>query len=351
MAGPLRAVLVGAGGIAEHAHLPAVRALGGSVELVAVTDTDPSKAARLADRHGVPRHYADLSTMLDKESPDLALVATPSATHSAITVQCLDAGASVYCEKPLCASLAEHDEILAAERRSGRWCVPVFQWRAGSGARHLRDLLSAGSLGRPLLAFCHTLWYRDSDYYAVPWRGRRDTEIGGATTTQGIHAIDLLLWLFPDWEEVTARLATLDRPVETEDVSVAHVRFASGMLAGLASSVLSPAQSSSLRLDCRHGTVELEHLYAYRNADWTFTPAPGQGDLWNPPDDEPASHATHLALVVERLRAGLRPDGTAEDARRTVEFLTALYKSALTGTSVARGTIQPDDPFYRSVWG
>ncbi|MFD0662130.1 Gfo/Idh/MocA family protein [Thermocatellispora tengchongensis] len=247
--------------------------------------------------------------------------------------------------------LAEHDAILAAERAGGGWCVPVFQWRSGSAARHLRDLLAAGTLGPPLLALCHTLWYRGPDYYAVPWRGRRDTEIGGATTTQGIHAIDLLLWLLPDWAEVTAGIATLDRDLETETVSMAQVRFASGALAGLVSSVLSPAERSSLRLDCRHATVQLEHLYQYDNADWTLTPAPGRPDPWAPPADEPASHTTHLARTVARLRDGSQPEDTAEDARRTVEFLTALYKSALTGAPVSRGGIGPDDPFYRSMWG
>ncbi|GII31868.1 hypothetical protein Pmi06nite_53100 [Planotetraspora mira] len=97
--------------------------------------------------------------------------------------------------------------------------------------------------------------------------------------------------------------------------------------------------------------MRLEHLYQYSNADWTFAPAPGQDDLWAPPTDEPASHDTHLARTVARLRDGLQPEDTAEDARRTVEFLTALYKSGVTGVPVRRGGIDPSDPFYRSMWG
>ncbi|GII31869.1 Gfo/Idh/MocA family protein [Planotetraspora mira] len=272
MADPLRAVLVGVGGIARSAHLPAVRALAGAVELVAVTDIDGHQAARFAAEHRVPRVHADLTTMLDKETPDLVLVATPSATHAAIAVECLDAGASVYCEKPLCASLAEHDAILAAERRSAGWCVPVFQWRSGSAARHLRDLLAAGSLGRSLLALCHTLWYRGPDYYAVPWRGRRDTEIGGATTTQGIHAIDLLLWLLPDWEEVSrarhprsaagdggrldrprpVRLRRAGRPGEQRALACPDQQPAAGLSAGHRAAG-APLPVQQRRLDVRAG--------------------------------------------------------------------------------------------------
>ncbi|MFI1094218.1 Gfo/Idh/MocA family protein [Streptomyces sp. NPDC020917] len=355
MARPYRTAIIGAGSIAEDAHIPAVRAASKDLELVAVADADSARAAEFAARHAVAADYDDPLAMLAAELPDLVLICTPSATHAELTVAALRAGAWVYCEKPLCGSLADHDRILAAEQATGRFCAPVFQWRAGSGATHLRALMRSGRIGPPLLALCQTTWYRGADYYAAPWRGRRATELGGATVTQGIHAMDLLLWLMPDWAEVSARIATVDRPLETEDVSLAHVAFASGAQASIVNSVVSASQESYLRIDCRQASVELRHLYEYRNEHWKFTAAPDQPPAapgWDTIGAAVAAHQTpQLAKVVAAMRRGEPPEHTATDARRTTEFLTSLYKSALTAQPVERGSIGPDDPFYRSWWG
>lgn len=346
--------IIGAGSIAADAHVPAVRALAGQLDLVAVADNDPARAREFAAAHGVPRSYADPLALLATERPDLVVVCTPSFTHTDLTVAALEAGAWVYCEKPLCGSLADHDRILAAERASGRYCAPVFQWRAGSAAAHLRGLLRRGEIGRPLLALCQTTWYRGGDYYAAPWRGRYATELGGATVTQGIHAMDLLLWLMPDWMEVSARVATVALSIETEDVSLAHVAFASGAQASIVNSVVSARQESYLRIDCTRASAELRHLYAYDNRHWTFTPAPdlppGTPGWDSPATDVPAHQAPQLAELVERMRLGEPPVHTTADARRTTEFVTALYKSAATGRPVERGSITADDPFHRSWW-
>lgn len=350
-----RTAIIGAGSIAADAHVPAVRALEDELDLVAVADADAERAATFAGTYGIAASYDDPAELLRIEEPDLVLVCTPSSTHPELAVAALRAGAWVYCEKPVAGSLADHDAILAAERATGRYCAPVFQWRAGSGATHVRGLLRAGTLGAPLLALCQTTWYRGAEYYAVPWRGRRDTELGGATVTQGVHGIDLLLWLWPDWREVSARVSTVDRDIETEDVSLAHVTFGSGAQASVVNSVVSASQESYLRLDCRRASVELRHLYGYRNADWTFTPAPDVPPTepgWDTvPEEVPATQRTQLAGIVAAMRAGRPPEHTATDARRTTEFVTCLYKSAATGAPVARGSVGPGDPFYASWWG
>ena len=110
----------------------------------------------------------------------------------------------------------------AADRR----LAVVFQQRTGSAAAHVRRLLDEGALGRPLVATCQTLWYRDAAYFAVPWRGKWATEGGGPTLGHGIHQIDLLAWLLGDWSSVQGQLWRLDRDTETEDVSTAVITFA-----------------------------------------------------------------------------------------------------------------------------
>ena len=229
--------------------------------------------------------------------------------------------------------------------------------RFASSTAHLRDLAASGQLGRPLVAVCNTLWFRDAAYYSAPWRGTW-AELGGPTMGLGIHAMDHLLHLFGDWSEVRALAARLDRAIEVEDVSLAMITFANRAVASVVNSALSPRQETYLRLDYQKATVELTHLYSYARDNWRLTLAPGaQGDegllqSWQSfPPDVGSTHAAQLATLVADMDAGARPATSGPGARRTLELLTAIYKSAFTGVPVAAGSIGPGDPFYSSVHG
>jgi predicted dehydrogenase len=353
-----RTAIIGAGGIARS-HAQAVAEQGERLALVAAVDVDPGRLEAFRATYGVPNGYQDAAAMLERERPDLVQICTPPGLHARLSIQAMEAGAWVLCEKPLCASLAELDQIADAERRTGRSCASVFQWRFGAGGQHLRRLIREGALGRPLVAVCNTTWYRGADYYAVPWRGKWATELGGPTMGHGIHAMDFLLYLLGDWEEVRAMLGTLDRAIEVEDVSMALVRFASGAMASIVNSVLSPREESYLRFDFQRATVELTHLYRYRNEHWRYSPLPGASDeeraalarLQAPADDTPPSHGTQLAAFLDAMDRGERPLTSGPEARRTIEFLTSLYKAAVTGQPVRRGSIRPGDPFYAQIAG
>ncbi len=349
-----RTVLVGTGGIAD-AHVAAVATLPGRLQLVAACDIDAGRARAFCDRHKIPAAHTDFAAMLKAERPDLVLIAAPPALHADMSIAAMEAGASVLCEKPLCASLAELDRIQAAEARTGRFTASVFQMRFASSNTHVRALLASGALGRPLVAICHTLWFRDAAYYAVPWRGKWATEFGGPTTSQGIHSMDHLLHLLGDWSEVRAVIDNLHHQIEVEDLSMAHVKFASGARASIVNSTVCPRQETYIRLDCERATIELTHLYAYKQANWRFTPAEGQSALqaaWDQfPPDVGSTHGAQLTEFIASLDAGSRPATSGAAARGTIEFLTALYKSAFTGAPVTRGSIRPGDPFYSAFHG
>jgi predicted dehydrogenase len=353
---PVRAALIGTGSIAR-AHVEAVRACAGRVDLVAGVDVDRVRCETFCRQHGISHAYDDVEAMLAAERPQLVMVCTPPALHTALSVRCLDAGAWVLCEKPLCGSLADLDTIAAAEERSGAYCSSVFQIRFGAAARHVHRLLEAGELGRPLVGLCQTTWYRADAYFANPWHGRWAEAFGGPTMQLGIHTMDLFLWLWKDWEEVTAAAATLNHQMEVEDVSLALVRFASGALANVVNSAVSPRQETVLRLDFQRATVEAHYLYRYGNEDWRIDgppDAPWAADVarWQAfPDDYRASHAAQLGDLLDSMARGERPLGSGDEIRRTIEFTTCLYKSAFTHQPVRRGSIAPADPYYRSVSG
>jgi predicted dehydrogenase len=370
---PVRAAVVGTGGVVSGSHLQALRAHYGRVRLVGAADVDDRRLAAFLELAGDGVNgYPDIDELLAAERPDLVLIGTPPSLHAEQIRTALRAGAWVLCEKPLCLSLAEYDAIAAEEggspgsgsatatgsRSGGPYVSVVFQHRYGSGAAHARTLLRSGRLGAPLVAHCQTTWYRDAGYYSVPWRGRWDTEGGGPTMGHGIHQMDLLLHLLGDWSEIRAMAGRLVHDVESEDVSTALVRFENGAVATVVNSVLSPDEVSRIRIDCADATVELTHLYGYGNDDWAYTPAPhvrGQRERttrWRTPAaDVPSSHAAQLGAFLDALNKGERPPGSGPDARRTLEFLAALWKSAFTAAPVHKGEITSQDPFYLAMHG
>ncbi|GAA1376450.1 Gfo/Idh/MocA family protein [Streptomyces beijiangensis] len=354
----VRVAVVGTGAIARGAHLPALAALAAEqpIEVVAAVDIDKSAVEAFCGEHGIAHPYTDLQLMLDEQRPDLVTICTPPTLHRDQTLAALRAGAWVWCEKPPCPSLADFDAIEAAEGQGGPYAAIVFQHRFGSGAEHVRKLLAGQDLGRPLVAHCQTTWYRNTAYYAVPWRGRWSTEGGGPAMGHGIHQMDLLLDLLGPWSEVRAMAGRLVHDIETEDVSTALVRFENGALATVVNSVLSPDEVSRIRIDCEQATVELTHLYGHSNADWKITPAPDataeQAAEWRDfGPDVPSSHLAQLRALVADLRAGHRPRSSGADGRTSLELIAALYKSAFTDTTVRAGTIGPGDPYYTALHG
>ncbi|MFI6014742.1 Gfo/Idh/MocA family protein [Streptomyces sp. NPDC051243] len=364
----VRVAVIGTGAIARDSHLPALTRLAeeGETELVAAVDIDAGsvkgfcaerEAVAAAAGEGTPGAYTDLDRMLREQRPDLVVICTPPTLHRDQTVAALRAGAWVWCEKPPVPSLADFDAVEAEEGGDGGpYASIVFQHRFGSGTRHVRRLLAERAMGRPLVAHCQTTWYRDTAYYAVPWRGRWQTEGGGPAMGHGIHQMDLLLDLLGPWIEVRAMAGRLVHDVETEDVSTALVRFANGAMATVVNSVLSPDEVSRIRIDCERATVELTHLYGHRNDDWRITPArdvpAAEAATWQDfGADVPSSHLEQLRELLASMRAGERPRSSGTDGRSSLELIAALYKSAFTDATVRAGEIGPGDPFHAAMHG
>ncbi len=344
------AAIIGTGNIAQenygalHFH---------NLEVVAAVDIDADRVRRFCDENHIPSAYTSTANMLVDAQPQIVVICTPPANHCELAIQCMEAGAWVLCEKPLCASLAEMDRIEAAETRTGCYTAVISQRRFSSATEYLKTRIDAGELGSPLVAVGVIAWYRDAAYHRAPWRGTWPTETGGVTQMLGIHLSDLLLWLFGDWQEVRAVITTLDRDIAVDNYSSATVAFANGAMATLVNSLVSPRQETYLRMDFQRGTVELTDLYDHANGNWCFTGLDGERfpSARDIPHNIRANHKTQLAAFLADYRANQRPLTSGHEARRTLEFVASVYKSAFTSQPVRCGTINADDPFYHAMNG
>jgi predicted dehydrogenase len=347
--------IVGTGGIAGF-HAQALAGLAGRSRIVAAVDIDEGRLTEFGARFGVPGLHRDLDALFAAGTPDIVDLCTPPSLHAEQAIACLERGVSVICEKPPTLSLAELDRIGGHTREAGPHFATVFQHRFGSGGLALAGLTRDGGFGAPTAAVCDTLWYRPDEYFAVPWRGRWETEGGGPTMGHGIHQMDLMLAILGPWREVVAVAARQARPTETEDLSCALVTFESGAVATVVNSLVSPRQTSYLRFDYADATAELTHLYGYGDADWTVTGAPGHEErvraLWTSRlTGVPSGHTAQFAQVLDALETGAPPPVTLSDVRVTMDLVASIYAAAFTGRPVRRGEIGPGSPFYERMAG
>jgi predicted dehydrogenase len=347
--GRLRVAVVG-GGIGTQ-HIDALIRLPAQFELAAFCDIDPARAEAVAKRYEIGAATTSYDELLARDDIDIVDLCTPAGLHVAQTSAALEAGKHVICEKPLAASLAEVDGLAALAETSGRHVSPIFQYRFGNGYRRLLHLRDAGLLGKTYLATVETHWQRGASYYAVPWRGRFATELGGSLTSHAIHAHDMLMHALGPIRSVHARTATRVNPIETEDCAVVSLELADGALAALSVTMGAASEHSRLRFYFERVTVE-SNLSPYRPhlEPWRFEPT-----------DEAARAEIDAALAdftplpehfegqFARLHAALTqrrpPPVTLADSRAAIELLTAAYYSARSGEAVSL-PIAPEHPYY-----
>ncbi len=225
----LRVAVVG-GGIGSS-HITAFKTLPELYEIVAMCDIDRDKAQRVADEHGIPRVTTDLDDLCRMDDLDVIDICTPPHLHFAQIQQVLAGGKHAICEKPLVSSLKEVDELIEAEAQSGQRMMPIFQYRFGHGLQKLKFLIEAGLAGQAYLSTVETSWRRRAEYYAVPWRGKWSTELGGVLLGHAIHAHDMLSYVSGPIKRVFARATTRVNPIEVEDCASVTLEMADGSLA------------------------------------------------------------------------------------------------------------------------
>lgn len=185
--------IVGCGGIANGKHMPALSKLS-NVQLVAFCDIVEEKAVEAAKKYGTKdaKVYSDYKELLKDKSIEVVHVLTPNKSHSFITVDALEAGKHVMCEKPMAKSAAEARKMLDAAKRTGKKLTIGYNNRQRPDSLYLKQICENGELGEIYFAKAHAIRRR-----AVPTWGvflNEDEQGGGPLIDIGTHALDLTLW-------------------------------------------------------------------------------------------------------------------------------------------------------------
>lgn len=347
----LRVGIVGAGIGAEH--FQAYLALSDRFEVRYMCDLDAARAAQAVSGRKAVTITRNLDQILADPEIDLVDICLPPHLHLSACSAALQAGKDVICEKPLVASLAEADQLADMMQQTGRQVFPVFQYRYGAGAAKLQKLMAAGLAGTPLVGSLETHWHRDEAYYAVDWRGSWAGERGGAILGHAIHIHDWLSFAFGEIDSVFAYLATRVNEIEVEDCASLSIRMRSGAL--ITSSVTLGAATDTSRLRfCFSGLTAESGLEPYKlaDSDWQFIArAPQrQAEIESVLADltPPLSGFQGLfAAIYDHLVSGQGDIVSFADGRRSIEFVTAVYRSAREGKQIHL-PLNEDDPLYHS---
>jgi len=326
--------LIGGGNITET-HARAARAIP-NVEIAAIFGANAEKVARLCKEHG-GRPYQDFETFLSHRPMDAVILGSPSGLHATQGIAAAKRGLHVLTEKPIDTTTRGADMLIEAAKQAKVKLAVIFQDRLKPDIQKLKQWIDAGVLGKPLLVDARVKWYRPPEYYAASkWRGTLALDGGGALINQGIHTVDLLVWLLGDVARVHARTATLLHKIEAEDTAIAALEFVSGALGTLhATTAAYPGYPRRVEITGTQGSVVLEH-------DRIIA-----ADLRNPPPDlksnsfgdanQSASSAAvtdfrgHQAVIEDFLQAIARDSAPAcdgVDGRRSLALVEAIYRAA-----------------------
>lgn len=351
MAAKLRVAVVGLG--IGRSHLKAYANLRDRFDVTSVCDLDEAKAVAIAAEYGIARHTARFDDLLAGGDLDIIDLCTPPFTHRALIEQALAAGVNVICEKPLVGSLADCDAIAAALRTAKGTLFPIFQYRFGHGVQKLKHLQALGFAHTPYLSTVETTWRRTAAYYAVQWRGKWSTEMGGCCLTQALHAHDMLCHVAGPVRTVFAHLATRVNAIEVEDCAAISLGMENGSVATLAVTLGAAEELSRLRFMFTDLSAESRGAepYAPGRDPWHFkgvTPGIDAAIVEALSSFEPAAEGFdgEFALIHSALTAGAPRPVSLADARQSLELITAIYHSAETGTAV-RLPIGPQHPKYQ----
>lgn len=338
--------IIGCGVIGPH-HRKAIEEVDDAV-LVACCDTDDDAVKKFAEESGGIRSYNDPEKIVQDEEVDVVCICTPSGVHGDGVIAAAQAGKHAFCEKPLDIKRERMTEMIKACRDANVKLGCVFQSRTSPDMQRVKKAIEDGVLGKMTLGDGYFKDYRSRAYYAsAGWRGTWALDGGGALMNQGIHGVDLLLWLMgSEVESVFARATHMVRDIEVEDTAVACLQYkngAYGVIEGTTS--CNPGESRRVEL---HGDIGSITIAGSKITRWAISgeedgraedveekkEAVAEGTVGDNRAISGSGHTYLIGDLCQAIREDRDPFITGESARNGVDLVIAIYESARTGKDV-----------------
>lgn len=330
----LKFAIVGAGRIGQR-HAEHIRANG---ELVGICDIIPEKAEQIVagENIGVFENYADMLSALQGKV-DVISVCTPNGLHANQSIDALQSGFHVLCEKPMAISAYDCGEMIKAAERANRRLFVIKQNRFNPPVAEVKKLIDNGILGKVNSVQLSCFWNRNFDYYRGSWKGTAALD-GGTLYTQFSHFVDLLYWMIGDVKHVhgVGRNFEHEDVIEFEDTGVVILEFRSGAIGTINYTVNSYDKNmeGSLTIFAEKGTVKIGGQYLneleYQNIDGyqiTDLPVGNSANNYGKYQGSMSNHDKVYENLVDVLSRGASISTNSFEGLKVVEIIENIYDS------------------------
>lgn len=338
--------VVGCGRISEK-HFSAISNERVDADLVAITDPDEPKAREKSAKYNVP-YYTNYDEMLEKHPEiDLIDILTPTGYHAEHVIDLFKHKRHIVVEKPMALRIEDADNMIAAQKKSGRRLFVIKQNRFNQAVMAVRKAMEQGRFGKLVLGTVRVRWKRDQKYYEqAHWRGTFELD-GGVMAQQASHHLDLLQWFMGSIQSLQCRAATRLMDIEVEDTAAAVMQFTSGALGVFEATVATRPEDleGSISILGEKGSVVIGGTAVNKIEYWKFLDHRDEDETIikefseNVPNIYGNGHLLCIKNVVDAIRYNTPALVEGEEGKKTVELLSALYESA----SLGGGTVKPGD--------
>ena len=330
MSEPIRLALIGAGVFARDVHVPALRALENTFNIVAVYSRSAASAMALAGQlPGQVNTYTDLRALLARDDIEVVDILLPISVMPEAVELALRAGKHIISEKPITPTVAIGRRLLDlyAQGAGKVWLVGE-NWRYEEAFEQAAAIVHSGEIGRPLL--CHWVVHNpinpDNKYYSTPWRRAGDFP-GGFLLDVGVHHVAVLRWLLGEIAHVSAVKTQIRPDLPPADTLSATLQFESEVVGVyLATYAVNASWPPALHITGETGSLRVHRQdleVIHEGVTRTIPITAHQGVK------------AEMADFAAAIRRGQLHRNTPEQALQDVAVIEAMLRSAETGRSVA----------------
>ena len=330
----MRIAFAGAGYII-NIHAQAARSVKG-VELAAVVEKFPEKAAMLQQKFNIQSRYETVEQLLKAGKVDALVIGTPNFLHAPQAVAALNAGVHVMVEKPMAINSRDAEKMIEASARSGSKLMVAHCWRFDEEVLWLRK--QSKKLGRII----RTKGYGIHSHWGPSgWFIQKQLAGGGALADMGIHAIDTARFLLGDPKPVSvyAKLGTYYKNFDVDDTGTILIEWENGATSYIESGWWQP------HMDGPEAATQLYGLKGFGQLFPTQLEIPNikeqKVELVDPgfpfprPEHCPQSmYDAQMAYFINSIRNNKTPNPGAIEGLTNMKIVDAAYKSSNTGKVV-----------------
>lgn len=328
-----RYILVGCGAIAPK-HIREIQRTG---LLVAVCDTDPARLSEYMHTYHVPGSTSFNELIRKKIEADIVVICTPNGYHASQSIEAMQHGYHVICEKPMAILSKDASNMLQVAEELDRSLTIVKQNRFNGPIVQLKDWITSGKSGKIFSISMNCLWNRNDAYYTSSnWRGTTELD-GGILYTQFSHYIDFLYWIFGEVDEIKSLSSNVHhhRVMSLADQGVVVLKFNSGPLGTLHYSINAYEKNmeSSLTVLAERGSVRIGGLscntFEYQHvsgASFINSSTTTEFNQYNAYSGSSSNHHFVYDHALKGIASGSYDTQSAFEAMKAVELIERIYK-------------------------